>query len=88
MVLKCGRREFIVGEKDLILDNGACYQLITQTYYQDWSHVYPLVSKATFNKLLKAGVIRLSDKKYKPFLEDDDNKYKLYEFIGDQLPIE
>ena len=83
MILKCGRREFIVSEKDLILDTGACYQLITQTYYKDWSYIYPLVSKATFNKLLKTGVIRLSDKKYKSFLGDVDDKYKLYEFIGD-----
>lgn len=83
MVLKCGRREFIVDEKDLILDNGACYQLITQTYYKDWGHYYPLVSKITFNKLLKAGVIRLSNKKYKTFLGNDDS-CKFYEFVGDK----
>lgn len=83
MVLKCGRREFTVGEKDLILDNGSCYQLITQKYYKDWGYACPIVSKTTFNKLLEAGVIRLSNKKYKTFLGNDDG-CKIYEFVGDK----
>jgi len=82
MILKCGRREFTVGKKDQILDNGAVYQLITQTYYKDWMHINPKVSKTTFNNLLKNGKIRLSEKKYKSDYGTGKN-CKLYEFTED-----
>ena len=75
MVIKCGRREFIVTKKDLILDNGACYQLITQRYFDGFGQLIPQVAKSTFNKLLKSGQIRLSSKKY------GKREYDLYEFV-------
>lgn len=79
MVIKCGRREFTVTEKDLILDNGACYQLITQHYFDGFSRLMPEVAKSTFNKLLKSGQIRLSPKKYKS--KYGGKEYDLYEFV-------
>lgn len=80
MEIKCGRRIFDCTSKDLILDNGACYQLITQKYYSDWHYFSPRISKILFKKLLKEGKIRKSKKKYKtgypsePYLD-------LYEFV-------
>ena len=64
MKLNLYKRKFIVTSKDRILDNGACYQLITQTYYHNWNEIYPLVSKTLFKKLLKEGKISLMPEKY------------------------
>lgn len=78
MEIKCGRRTFTVTEKDRILDNGACYQLITQNYFDGWHKCIPGVAKATFKKLLKEGKIRLSEKRYKGWCGET---YPLYEFV-------
>lgn len=77
MEIKCGRRMFNCTSKDLILDNGACYQLITQSYFKDWHNFSPLVSKTLFKKLLKEDKIRKSKKKYNTRYECFD----LYEFV-------
>lgn len=82
MKIKCGRREFEVTERDRILDNGACYILITQKYFSDWSQMSPTVAKTTFNKLLKGGKIKLSPQKYK--IKDGEKvicEYDLYQFV-------
>ena len=77
MEIKCNGRAFTVTAKDQILDNGACYQLITQTYSKGFYECVPKVSKTLFSKLLKDGSIRLSDRKYKGF---GGGEYDLYEF--------
>ena len=81
MEIKCGRRTFTVTEKDLILDNGATYQLITQKYFDGWFEVSPSVAKSTFNKLLKEGKIRLLAKQYNAGF---GIFYPLYEFVIEQ----
>lgn len=78
MKIKCGRREFEVTEKDRILDNGAIYQLITQYYQKGWEKYTPVVSKSTFDKLLKAGKIRLSSERYHGIY---NVTFPLYEFV-------
>lgn len=69
MVIKCGRREINVTDKDLIMDNGRAYVLLSHDAY---------VSKALFKKLLKAGAITLTNKKYKGIY----GTYDLYGFKG------
>ena len=81
MEIKCGRRTFTVTEKDLILDNGATYQLITQKYSDGWYQVCPKVAKATFKKLLKEGKIRLSARRYKGLCGET---YPLYQFVTEK----
>lgn len=81
MEIKCGRRKFTVTEKDMILDNGVCYQLITQYYFDGYSRLTPMVAKSTFNKLLKSGQIRLSPKKYKSAY---GKTYDLYRFVTEK----
>lgn len=81
MEIKCERRIFNCTSKDLILDNGACYQLITQRYFKDWYNHTPRVSKTLFKKLLKEGKIRKSKKKYETRYECLD----LYEFVESEL---
>lgn len=80
MEIKCGRRTFDCTSKDLILDNGACYQIITKEYKQGWSCQTPVVSKTLFKKLLKEGKIRKSKKRYKTGYQSQPY-YDLYEFV-------
>lgn len=79
MVIKIRKHEFEVGHGDLILDNGACYILITKTYYSDYTRVNPTIPKSTFKRLLKDGDIRLSKKKYGSKL--GGTMMDLYEFV-------
>lgn len=67
------RRKFNVTSKDRILDNGSCYQLLTQKYFQDWCYICPVMSKTMFNKLRKEGKLVLSKEKW--------NGFDLYEFV-------
>ena len=81
MEIKCGRRTFNCTSKDLILDNGACYQLITQNYRKNWHNYAPIVSKTLFKKLFKEGKIRKSKKRYKISYSSQPLYYDLYEFV-------
>lgn len=79
MEIKCGRRTFDCTDKDLILDNGSCYQIITKKYFKDWYDYTPVLSKTLFKKLLKEGKIRKSKKRH---ATDFPSQYfNLYEFI-------
>lgn len=80
MKIKCDRGIFNVTNGDLILDNGACYQLITQTYFKNYYYHTPHVSKKLFKELLKDGKIRKSKKKYKSS-SLENVYYDLYEFV-------
>lgn len=80
MEIKCGRRIFDCTGKDLILDNEACYQLITKRYFQDWYYHTPVVSKTLFKKLLKEGKIRKSKKRYETGYSSQPY-FDLYEFV-------
>lgn len=79
MQIKCGRRMFSVTNKDLILDNGHCYQLITQSYRKGWDTLIPMISKKLFNQLLKENKIVRSEKKYNGMFENYN--YVLYRFV-------
>lgn len=56
--LKIGKRIFDIDENDLILDNGAVYQIVTKEIRDsDWSVYSPQISKTLFNKLKKENLI-------------------------------
>ena len=59
MVVKCGRREFTLDKTDEILYNGACYQIVTQTYNQGFSEYYPIIAKVRAEKMIKDGILIL-----------------------------
>ena len=80
MEIKCGKRTFNCTGEDLILDNGACYQIITKKYFKDWYYHTPLVSKTLFKKLLKEGKIKKSKKRYKTNYPSQPY-FDLYEFV-------
>lgn len=59
--LKIGHRTFQISEKDLVLDNGACAQVVTQEIFQNWSTYAPVMSKKMFNDMKKLGFLYTND---------------------------
>ena len=59
--LKVGRIIFDIGENDLILDNGACYILVTKKVMKNYSEYSPTVSKKLFNDLKKCELVFTSE---------------------------
>lgn len=51
------KQKFMCSSKDKIMDNGSCYQLITQSFFRDWCNLTPVISKTEFNRLMKMGVL-------------------------------
>ena len=72
------RQKFMCSSKDKILDNGSCYQLITQSFYKDWCDLAPVISKTEFNRLMKLGVLGEPYKQKRMFSE-----VTIYDFIVD-----
>jgi len=62
MELKCGRKTYILTEKDLIMFNGACYQLVTRVEPIDHYDVSPIVARNRAEKLIREGKLVLSHK--------------------------
>jgi hypothetical protein len=63
MIIKCGRREFDLNEKDEIMYNGACYQIITRKYRQGWNELTPVIAINIVKKLIKEGKIIFKEKR-------------------------
>jgi hypothetical protein len=63
--------------KDKIMDNGSCYQLITQSFHKDWSDMAPVISKTEFNRLMKLGVLG------EPYKLKRTIEVTMYDFIVD-----
>lgn len=57
MDLKIGRYVLDINEKDIILDNGNCYQIITKKVGKRWGPYSPVISKSLFSKLNKCGAV-------------------------------
>lgn len=68
-----GRKKREVTNKDYILYNGTCYQVITLPYNN-------LLAKSTFNRLLREGKIVRSHRHY---VGIGGVKYPLYRFVCD-----
>lgn len=71
------RKKFMCSSKDKIMDNGYCYQLITQAFHKDWFDVTPKISKTEFNRLLKMGVLG------EPYKQKRTIEVTIYDFIMD-----
>lgn len=71
------RQKFMCSSKDKIMDNGCCYQLITQSFHKDWSDVCPIISKTEFNRLIKMGVLG------EPYKQKRTIEVTIYDFIVD-----
>lgn len=55
--LKVGRNILNIDENDLILDNGACYQIVTKKIGAGFNKSIPIISKKLFSDLKKCGLI-------------------------------
>jgi hypothetical protein len=53
MKIKCGRNEYDLTDKDVIMFSRACYQLITRRTGTGWNESIPIVSKILVDKLIK-----------------------------------
>ncbi len=71
------RRKFMCSSKDKIMDNGHCYQLVTQSFLKDWFDVTPVISKTEFNRLMKMGILG------KPYKRKMMTEVTMYDFIVD-----
>lgn len=49
--LKIGHYTFKITEKDLVLDNGSCAQVITQKIFKGWNSYAPVMSKKMFREM-------------------------------------
>ena len=58
MKVKCGRREIILDEKDIIMFNGACYQIITKKIGVGWEATTPIIGKTKAKELIKNGLLK------------------------------
>lgn len=76
-VLKIGRREVDINENDIVLFNGACWQLITRKITKGWNSFYPLMSIALCNKLIKKNVLCMV-KKEREYTTQDGQQMGLY----------
>jgi len=58
--VKCGREEFDVNSKDIVMYNGSCYQLTTKRTGKHWHEWPPVIAKARARKMIKDGVLTLT----------------------------
>jgi len=63
LIIKCGREEFDLNEKDVILDNGCCFQILTRETGKGWNKYAPIIAKRLANKLIKNGDLCLKEAK-------------------------
>ena len=71
--IKTRKGEVTLTKKDIIMDNGACFQLMTQSYMDGWYSQYYTLSKTTCNKLIKDQKLVLANRDEQKSL----NYYKL-----------
>ena len=60
------KQKFNCTTKDKIMDNGSCYQLITQNFMSNWSETTPVISEKEFNRLKSLGALSEPYKKASP----------------------
>lgn len=80
--LKIGRQVFDITENDVVMFNGACWQLITQTIHSGWNDYYPTVSKILCEKLLKKNILILV-KKEREYTTESGKQMGLYYYKFD-----
>lgn len=80
--LKIGRKVFDITEKDVVLFNGACWQLITQTIHSGWNNYCPTVPKTLCEKLLKKNILILV-KKEREYTTESGKQMGLYYYKFD-----
>ena len=57
----CGRESFEPNENDVVLWNGAIYQVLTRRKIDDWSRCPLKLSKTNANLLIRKGVLKTDE---------------------------
>lgn len=76
LVIKHRRGELILTENDTIMDNGFCFQLITQNYYDGFGKFPYELSKTTCKKLIKDNKIEIASR-------DNEKELNYYKLVKD-----
>ena len=80
--LKFGRDVFDITEKDVVMFNGVCWQLITQKIHKGWYDYSPKASKTMCEKFVKKGILVMF-KKEQEYLTADGKQMGLYYYKFD-----
>lgn len=84
--LKVGRNVFDIDNNDLILDNGACYQIITKEIRKGFDRITPKISSKLFNDLKKCELIFTSEGLRQIAIEKYENSaVTFWKFDVDQM---
>lgn len=76
--LKIGRKIYELDSKDIILDNGVSYQIITQKDTKGFSWSYPVMSKKLFNDLKKSELIFTNEELQQAAIEEYNTQIITY----------
>ena len=85
--LHINRRVYDITERDVVLFNGAVWQLITQNYFSGWHSYYPKISKITCEKFVKKNILVMF-KKEKEYLTESGQQMGLYYYKFDMEKLE
>lgn len=66
MIIKCGRLEFDLTKQDLIMYNGACYQIITRKNDKGFDSYSPQIALGKAKILIKEGKLKEVKLQYPP----------------------
>lgn len=81
-VLKVGRHLYDINENDVVMFNGACWQLITRSIFSGWHSYPPTVSKVICEKFVKKGILVLY-KKEREYTTAEGKQMGLYYYKFD-----
>jgi hypothetical protein len=62
MLVKCGRVEIDLTNKDEVMYNGHCYQITSRKVGHGWNTSIPMIAKRTAEKMIKDGKLVLERK--------------------------
>lgn len=75
MIVKCGRNLYDLTEKDDILYNGSCYEVISRVYLKGFYRTTPNISMARAKQMIKDGTLVYD----RPYIADyTQQKLKIY----------
>ena len=85
--LKINRREYEITENDVVLFNGACWQLITQKCFDGWFYAIPSMSKTICEKFVKKNIL-IMFKKEKEYITSEGKQMGYYYYKFDMEKLE
>ena len=80
--LKFGRDVFDITDRDVVMFNGVCWQLISQKIHKGWHDYSPKASKTMCEKFVKKGILVMY-RKEQEYLTQDGKQMGLYYYKFD-----